>query len=381
MVVMMTGSPPSLLAWHPASRSSGLSHSARPFAIAAIDGKGLGWVATCNLELGARIHAEAPLVVLAPAVIGSTHAASSHKLVTLLDVLPGDARDRYFDLVQNTARYGHTKTAEGVWRTNAMQMAADGTSEGLFLILARANHSCDNNAVYKWNSRLGQMTVHAVKRIAVGAEIAVSYGFAGFALLREQRRQRLRDAFGFNCMCSKCALSGSALAASEARLSAMSTELRFLSTIAEIARAEPSELLEQLEERYRITQEEAAEGYYYGVETLLARFCNWADEAHRRLAELVWRQRQFANASQAGLGPLVRVSWPGQLAGEVFSLPCTEIQVKVAAYASASRNWAARARDVWRDVAGEDSPTYIELCAAIERSSGLGGSVRLMANP
>ena len=59
--------------------------------------------------------------------------------------------------------------------------------------ISRANYSCRPNAHFTWNTRLGeagQATIHALKHIAVGEEITISY-IPGPEHSLEPREQRL----------------------------------------------------------------------------------------------------------------------------------------------------------------------------------------------
>lgn len=367
MVVAMSGMPmacaPKACVRADGHNSTMPKHQPRSdFVITPIEGKGLGWVASQAVEIGTRIHAEVPLLMLDnPRVNAHTHVASTHVLLDAFKALSPAAQQAFWDLSQNASRWPGAKTVEGIWMTNAMQ-TANGTSEAVFPTIARVNHSCESNAVYKWNGALGKMTVHAIKRIAPGDEITVSYGFRGSAMLRAQRQQRLRRQFGFDCACSKCRLSGAALAASEERLLLLGSDFN-LGSFGDVVRGDPSWVLDRFEERYHATRLEVPDGHFYGVETIMQGFLQWTDETYSRLRQLLTRTKQISGASAA----VVPISWPGQRPGEEFSLPRAEAEAKAAAYGAAARSWAARAHDVARDMVGEDAPTYQALSAALQR--------------
>mgnify|MGYP002631222901 CR=1 FL=1 len=180
-----------------------------PFLVRAIPGKGLGCIAVRDIHLGERLISEVPLVMCGP---------SSLPVDKLVADLSAQDQEAFFSLSQNEVRFGQTKTADGIFATNALPSHHfSHTHDAVFTTISRFNHACDNCACFKWNSTIGQLTVHATRPIRKGAEITLSYGFPTGCVLRHERRQRLRDAFGFHCICSKCELDGEALQRSEAR--------------------------------------------------------------------------------------------------------------------------------------------------------------------
>jgi hypothetical protein len=135
------------------------------------------------LEIGDRLLQE-PGLLSHDGTPGGAHAADSLKL------LSGQDQATFYALSQNS-RYGGEKTVQGIFATNAIA----GT---VFPTMARFNHSCDPNAGFKWNANLNMITIHARKRIRVGDECTVCYGFAGADLqARSQRSTHLKSLFGF----------------------------------------------------------------------------------------------------------------------------------------------------------------------------------------
>ena len=127
-------------------------------------------------------------------------------------------RAAFYDLSQSELVYGTRKTAEGVWRSNAYPTVEheDGRTEAaVFAHVCRVNHACAPNAHIAWSKSLAKQTVHAVREIAAGEEITVSYAVPGTACAA--RRLHLRNTFGFECDCPLCALTGAEMQASDVR--------------------------------------------------------------------------------------------------------------------------------------------------------------------
>lgn len=78
------------------------------------------------------------------------------------------------------------------------------THRALFLLLSRCNHSCNPNAVWSWDVSTLSLTVTALRPIALGEEITISYiPLDGDHTVRQQA---LKDVYGFDCTCDECTL-------------------------------------------------------------------------------------------------------------------------------------------------------------------------------
>ncbi|KAK0617779.1 hypothetical protein B0T17DRAFT_591762 [Bombardia bombarda] len=73
---------------------------------------------------------------------------------------------------------------------------------GLFTEAARINHSCRPNAYYRFSPRRLTMEVVAYHAIEAGEEIVMSY--VPLDTARSERRQFLKETWGFDCTCSLC---------------------------------------------------------------------------------------------------------------------------------------------------------------------------------
>lgn len=257
-----------------------------PFAVMPIDGKGFGVVATRELFIGERLLAETPLLVVPMDVSGydgqrngEYEGIPSALLEAAVDALPADSRCKFFGLSQNSAYV--TRSPAGIAQTNGIPHTHGSKTYGaIYYMASRFNHSCDANACFRWNRSLGgavggavppdgagsggQLTVHATKRIPAGTEITFNY--AGFLAPREARRRYLLESFGFECTCAKCAVSGPALAESEARIAALGgtaslrASLRAWGALDALVVDEPSAVLGRLDARYALVEAECEDG-------------------------------------------------------------------------------------------------------------------------
>ena len=98
---------------------------------------------------------------------------------------------------------GDKKTPMEIFQTNSYQLDDDSGFGGIFLTLARMNHSCRPNAAHYWRPDLHMMVVHAIRDIAEGEEICTCYGPADF-FDTETRRSFLGERYSFECICDMC---------------------------------------------------------------------------------------------------------------------------------------------------------------------------------
>ncbi len=96
------------------------------------------------------------------------------------------------------------KTPRGIYDTNAFRLGDDDkTHGGLFLTMARLNHSCRPNVNHFWSSELQMTLVFALRDIRIGEELCTTYGPSEWSDTRG-RREYLRERFMFDCNCEMC---------------------------------------------------------------------------------------------------------------------------------------------------------------------------------
>lgn len=330
------------------TNSNGITDSSC-FEVVAIPAKGHGCRATRKISRGERLIAEAPLLTQGP---------GRPPLITAVEALSSDDRRLFYSLTQNPVRWGDKPTARGVFATNAHPCHEyDLLYRGIFPTIARFNHACDANAVYRWNETLNKLTVHAVRDIVVGCEICVCYSFDG--MLREQRQAHLRELFGFICTCAKCSLKGAAVAESDARLARIGDVnncVRELiafeegvgahqgSYLRRVERLDAEEFCNALEQRHQLFMAEFPPGGHVdGIECFLQAFVELCERAAAKLLRLAERAQTPPNG-----------------------LPAEALRAKARVYATAARKWACMSLDVARAIKGDDSPAYYAWSDALD---------------
>eukprot|EP00931_Biecheleriopsis_adriatica_P054758 TRINITY_DN32263_c0_g1_i1.p1 TRINITY_DN32263_c0_g1~~TRINITY_DN32263_c0_g1_i1.p1 ORF type:complete len:541 (+),score=114.71 TRINITY_DN32263_c0_g1_i1:55-1677(+) len=99
------------------------------------------------------------------------------------------------------------KSPEGIFTTNSLP-TRDRDESAVYPRISRFNHSCANNAVYRWSEKLGAQIVMAVRDIKPGTEICVSYFNCRFRK-RAERHDRTLLSWGFRCQCEACEIPAS----------------------------------------------------------------------------------------------------------------------------------------------------------------------------
>ena len=187
-------------------RTTGLNYSlaltpnSRPYSIVQRGASGYGFIATRYIPEGSRILEEQLLFsvdnIRDPLTRGNIldiqGQAATHQNFNSLFCPPGDQQS----------------VDQRRFQTNSFQITkedADGRStEGIFMDASRINHSCVANAHFAWNKNLNRLTIHAITEIWQGHEIFVNYRRESFYHNTQNRRNELRNDYGFECMCKAC---------------------------------------------------------------------------------------------------------------------------------------------------------------------------------
>lgn len=190
------------------------------YVVRLIPGKGYGCFASMPLKRGVRILEERPLLVVPKANY------LSHDIQAAFDALHPAQRQAYFELhsghgqdparwpsrihesvsayerqrikEQHDARVGKEATLISIFQVNCME--CDGGA-AVFQSASRFNHSCNPNACFTWNSALQKETIHAMRDIAAGEEITLSY--CDMTHDKQLRAWELKH-YGFVCDCRAC---------------------------------------------------------------------------------------------------------------------------------------------------------------------------------
>jgi hypothetical protein len=171
------------------------------------DGRGARLVALKQFKEGDELARERPFARIAHAdSVHATEAEAKRWGEGLWDdhvttMSPGAARDLLYGL---TDAWNDPPTAGGIARTNCLPLGDHNDSEGsgLFALICRANHACRPNARYIWRHDLQRELLLAVRDIAPGDEVTVTYGTSTEG--RAQRQATLLRGFRFECKCELC---------------------------------------------------------------------------------------------------------------------------------------------------------------------------------
>jgi hypothetical protein len=188
---------------------------------------GLGGFAARVFGKGETIIQEEPLVRWNPLMNRAADAQTDREsnlggLEDALAALAPSARAAYYKLSQlspetlgSISEPGEedNMAAMSIWMSNSFRIGDRANSAGgseeqaVFERIARLNHCCRPNAEHAWDAASGTQCVRALRRIALGEQIFLSYigdESRVLQLPREKRQSMLLDAFGFTCVCSRC---------------------------------------------------------------------------------------------------------------------------------------------------------------------------------
>ncbi|KAH8194704.1 hypothetical protein TruAng_011138 [Truncatella angustata] len=168
------------------------------FTIESIPSKGKGLIAAKPIPAGTLLISEPPLFTTA----SLTNADTIEKdLGVIIRGLPKDRQRAFLSLHNNFP--GQPNPFSNIIRSNGYPLGPNSEVGGVFPLIARLNHSCRPNAQHSWNSKLGAQTVHALRDVAAGEELTLSYHNGGPSA---DRRAALSQFFNFDCACELCSL-------------------------------------------------------------------------------------------------------------------------------------------------------------------------------
>ncbi|PSN63744.1 SET domain-containing protein [Corynespora cassiicola Philippines] len=180
----------------------GTTSSLPMYTVEDVPGKGKGLIATKDIPKGTRIISEIPIITS-----GQDTPDMEQLGIRIYQQLRSLSEDQRREFLSMSNVYTYTNTIEryrGIFRTNALPTGPCLDIGGVFLITCRINHACDANAVNFWNDNLNKITIHAVRDICKGEEIAISY--SKYSRNRQARQKELRENFKFTCLCQLCSL-------------------------------------------------------------------------------------------------------------------------------------------------------------------------------
>lgn len=150
---------------------------------------------------------------------------SNSTILTALASLTEKEQREYFSLCN--CHRGKQPPALGTFNTNVLPCGDNEVSRGafadeggIFILGSRFNSSCIPNINNYWDPQMQQITFRALRDIALGEELCISY--TDLLCPREDRQRYLKDKFGFVCTCDACSRVGADLKASDERRSTIS---------------------------------------------------------------------------------------------------------------------------------------------------------------
>lgn len=172
----------------------------------------MGAFATRPITYGDVILSEAPLFT-------QTLVQCGVRTIALALSSKSDSEKRQYLELAN-CHQGRYPPLMGIFRTNALPCGDNGTRKiatkaGIFLKATRFNSSCVPNVNNWWNEGKNVIEFRALRDIAQGEELSITYAvdLSPWA----DRRRELQVRYGFECHCEACSLSGEALTASDDR--------------------------------------------------------------------------------------------------------------------------------------------------------------------
>ncbi|KAF9554413.1 SET domain-containing protein [Agrocybe pediades] len=174
---------------------------------------GLGMFALVNMPKNTLIDAEHP-VIITPYVIG-VHVPTAEIYQLIFGKLGMDVQMAFSELC-GSRKDGKAKSDslyESIMKANSLPVElpvldpGDKRAElschrGLFLNASRINHSCSPNALWTWDLDSFTLQLRSVRHIRADEEITVAY--VPPELSFQERRNLLRERYGFECHCTHC---------------------------------------------------------------------------------------------------------------------------------------------------------------------------------
>lgn len=187
------------------------------FRVSQAGAKGYGVFATRPIARGTRIIADRILLSVDnrdTSVLGAAARLSPDDLQGLLSLSINNAKRQSWAYLA-TAAWGSFPSSLGsiaqrsdllnIFYNNNFALSGPSGRRAVFRTVARLNHSCVPNAQGNLNTALpgGQFTIHALREIADGEEITISY-LHNELEIRSARQKRLKEGYGFECACEIC---------------------------------------------------------------------------------------------------------------------------------------------------------------------------------
>ncbi|KAI8310373.1 SET domain-containing protein 5 [Colletotrichum sp. SAR11_59] len=251
--------------------------------------KGRGIFATKHIPAGSLVTEEPPIILLDRNWVEdiSSEEPRASLQASAIEKLPRTTRQTVDELFIGTFTKG---LKQKIW-TNGYGVSGgpaedwpgldDESDLGMIAVhanISKINHSCRSNAASQWDWALLAHKLWAVRDIAAGEEITISY-FDPIQTLRERQRYA-EEALGFKCACSHCQAAPNFANLSDDRVNEIHLLQSYLET-REIAPAEPTAMAELLVDLYK---QERLDSYLCKAYAIAAREWNGAGHEYQARA-------------------------------------------------------------------------------------------------
>lgn len=168
------------------------------------EGKGLGAFAIEEFRRGDLTLAEQPLFDADDPDSGGRKHQSN--IISVVQKLSLEEKKKFMSLTNAYSANPRFATIIGIFNTNAFR--TNDTVSTICVLASRFNHSCSPNARYSWHAAGDRLRIYALRDIAVGDEVNVSYLSAShvYGSRHKDRQDRLKTHYGFICTCVVCSL-------------------------------------------------------------------------------------------------------------------------------------------------------------------------------
>lgn len=173
---------------------------APPWELLHSPDKGFYAIATRNFQAGELICREYPV---ATASVWPFSRSEAEEAVLTVSRLPEEERNAFFQL---SNVYSEEEEVEGIFKTNSFDMTCEGDerASGMYLAIARLNHSCRPNAQQTHIPSTKEEVLYATRHIKRGEEICDCY--IELRQSKEDRQRELKKLYRFTCCCPSCEL-------------------------------------------------------------------------------------------------------------------------------------------------------------------------------
>ncbi|KAK7063692.1 hypothetical protein R3P38DRAFT_2819805 [Favolaschia claudopus] len=190
------------------------------YHVVEVPGKGLGVVAAKPLYRGDHIISNTVSLIIDYGAHEQMPQVELNKLMAAgIEYLPERHRDRMLNLSTHNDADAYLEKVQKLVATNCFDLEPIDDSphamQAVFPEISRLNHDCRPNAEYYFDYKTFTHHIHAIKPIAQGEEITISY--IDPVETHQARVDRVKN-WGFECSCSLCSAEAHIRNASDARV-------------------------------------------------------------------------------------------------------------------------------------------------------------------